>query len=391
MKITEVFPNPHHAQRLHCDDCKSYLDLHFSDFDETISGVSICISNLPVLCCVGCAREYLPERTRFAIIEKHREALENQQERVSAKKQKTDKDFQLCSVQFKYDSDDYYYIPGLIREWDDGFLTPVFFNKEVLLKYDESPDYRLVFGSSSYGDIVKNDEFSIAFGLNRNGKVIMWLGDIAEIPEHEQHYLRSENVDSDHSVGCEFYDGQIDCVFPDLSNEDKLFKARSEFLNSVFVRFGVNIAHLEEEVLDLARTLNKPLFDTPRESRHLADTLNKIYIESFSIESLKRIVACLGGDPRNLRSLKLLQMLMELVSPDVDIRNSMAVFFVLYDFRVANLHISSNTGYKVELTKVKDRLGLPSSAGLVQIYNSILEGLIESFCLFTHQIDANKN
>lgn len=38
-------------------------------------------------------------------------------------------------VKFIYDKDDYYCIPGLIRTWKIGFLTSVFFNIEVLLKY----------------------------------------------------------------------------------------------------------------------------------------------------------------------------------------------------------------------------------------------------------------
>jgi len=388
VNIIDLFPNLHHAQRLQCDECGSYLDLHFSVYKETISGVKLCIYDLPVLRCVDCSREYLPELTRFAIIEKHREALENHQETVNVKRRKTNKNFHLCTVPFKYDSDDYYYIPGLSREQDDGYLTPVFFNKEVLLKYDESPDYQLVFCSSSYGDIFKNDQYSIPFGLNKNGKVIMWLGDIAELPEHEQFYLLSENIDSDHSVGCEFYDGQIDCIFPELSIEDKLFKARSEFLNSVSKRYGVKISHLDEEVIDLARSLNKPLVDTQRVSRHVADSLNKIYIESFDMDSLKRLVVSLDGNPRELRSLKLLQMLMELISPNEDIRSIMAVFFVLYDFRIANLHISSHSRYQNELSDVKDRLELPLHAGLAEIYNSILVGLTESFCLLTGHINA---
>lgn len=391
MEITDLFPNPHHAQRLLCDDCRSYLDLHFTVYKETISGVKFCMYDLPVLRCVECPREYLPERTRFAIIEKHREALENHQETVNVKRQKPNKNFHLSTVPFKYDSDDYYYIPGLKREWDDGFLTPVFFNKEVLLKYDESPDYKLVFCSSSYGDIWKNDEFSFPFGLNRNGKVIMWLGDIAELPENEQHYLLSENIDSDHSVGCEFYDGQIDCVFPELSIEDKLFKARSEFLNSVYKKFGMKIAHLDEEVIDLARSLNKPLYDTPRERRHVADTLNKIYIESFKNDSLKCLIASLGGDPSNLRSLKLLKMLMELVSPNDEIESTMKVFFVLNDFRIANLHISSNSRYQIKISDVKAKLELPPDAGLIEIYNSILVGLTESFSSLTNLINASKS
>jgi hypothetical protein len=37
---------------------------------------------------------------------------------------------------FKYDPQDYYYIPGLYRRWDDGYLTPVFFKIDLLLHYN---------------------------------------------------------------------------------------------------------------------------------------------------------------------------------------------------------------------------------------------------------------
>ncbi len=92
----------------------------------------------------------------------------------------------------------------------------VFFKREVLLKYDSSPTYRLSFASTTYGEIRRGDDFSMPFGINKNGKVIMWLGDIARLPDAEQYYLRSENIESDHSIGSEFYDGQIECIFTDL-------------------------------------------------------------------------------------------------------------------------------------------------------------------------------
>ena len=66
----------------------------------------------------------------------------------------------------------------------------------------------------------------------------------------------------------------------------------------------------------------------------------------------------------------------------------MAVFFVLYDFRIANLHISSHTTYEQKLSDIKARLELPPDAGLLEIYNSILVGLTESFCSLTDLIEG---
>ncbi|MEP2473668.1 MAG: hypothetical protein ABJH45_19270, partial [Paracoccaceae bacterium] len=90
-----------------------------------------------------------------------------------------------------------------------------------------------------------------------------------KLPENEQFYLRSENIPSDHSLGSEFYDGQIEAVFTELTKEEELFRLRSEFLNKSFSRFGVAFGHLEAEAYDLALSFNLPVVDTPKERRHV--------------------------------------------------------------------------------------------------------------------------
>lgn len=84
-------------------------------------------------------------------------------------------------LNFIYDSQDYYYIPGLFRSWDEGFLCPVFFDKDVLLYYNTHSDYRVIFSSYSRVHILDKEDNSIirhGFGINRNGKIICWLGDL---------------------------------------------------------------------------------------------------------------------------------------------------------------------------------------------------------------------
>jgi len=226
MEISEVFPQPGHIQRIFCDACGSHMDLVFSVFGEEVTGVHIHIENLPFLRCEKCNLDYLPEDSRFAIIYIHEQATKHKEKRANVKRRKTNQNFGYTEVPFLYDSDDYKYIPGLKRSHSEGFLTPVFFNREVLVKYDASPVYRLSFASRTYGEIRRGDDYSISFGVNKNGKVFMWLGDIATLPESEQYYLRSENVESDHSIGSEFYDGQIECIFTDKTPEDQLFEYR---------------------------------------------------------------------------------------------------------------------------------------------------------------------
>ena len=258
MKVSEFFPEEGHIQRLYCNHCQKHLDLQFTEFEELVSGVEISISGLPVLHCEACDKDYLPDDSRIAVINQHQQAVENSKNKVRVSIDKTHHDFGFTEVPFKYDHDDYKYVPGLKRPWNNGFLTPVFFKKDVLIMYDKHPTYRLTFISTTYGHVCKGDDFSIPFGLNKNGNIIMWLGDIATLPEQEQYYLLSQNIESDHSIGCEFYDAQIECIFTKASKEDELFKIRSKFIDACFKKFGVKIAHLDEEVFDLSVSFNGP-------------------------------------------------------------------------------------------------------------------------------------
>jgi hypothetical protein len=180
MDISEIFPPGGRPQRAYCDSCRGHLDLVFADFDEEVSAVRIAIAGLPMLRCEKCVKDYLPDNSRFAIIKIHEQAIARQSPLVRVNRKKNVTTFNLTDVPFIYDADDYYYIPGLERPWNDGFLTPVFFNKAVLLKYDTASNYRVTLTSGTYGGIVAED-FSIPFGINKRGAVVAWLGDIARL------------------------------------------------------------------------------------------------------------------------------------------------------------------------------------------------------------------
>lgn len=379
MNVADLFPSSGKVQRIYCDKCSAHLDLSYSDFDDDVSGVYISLSGLPVLVCPSCTSTYLPDRSRFAVIELHRQALTKKSNLVTVKRNKTARDFGFTNVPFQYDSDDYHYIPGLSREFDEGFLTPVFFNKEVLIKYDVHPSYRVTFASRTYGSIRQGSDFDIPFGINRNGRLVMWLGDIARLPENEQFYLRSENIPSDHSIGSEFYDGQIEAIFTDRPPEDQLFEQRSLFLEAGYSRFGEKLAHLENEVLDLAISIRRPVVDTPAERRNIADALNKVYLESLDNKALERVLLKLGQDAAKLGSLKRLQKLVETVAPTEGIAGAMSPLYVLYDLRVAYSHLGSEEGQEEKLRFVRDRLGLPASADLFSIYDAIVPALRGAF------------
>lgn len=382
MNITDLFPPSGQVQRIYCSKCSTHLDLSFSDFDEDVSGVHISLSGLPVLVCPSCNSTYLPDMSRFSVIELHRQAIERKAKNVTVKRNKTARNFGFTNVPFQYDSDDYKYIPGLARQFNEGFLTPLFFNKEVLIKYDVHPSYRVTFASRTYGSIRQGENFDIPFGINRNGLVVMWLGDIARLPINEQFYLRSENVLSDHSIGSEFYDGQIEAKFTDQPLEDQLFKQRSILLEAWFLHFGEKLAHLEKEVLDLAITIRRPVVDTPTERRNVVDALNKVYIESIDNNVLERILIKIGQNPEKLGSLKRLQKVLERIAPKEDIAEAISPLYVLYDLRVAYSHLGSEEGQQGKLRFVQARLGLAEGSGLLAIYDTLIPALNGAFAKF---------
>lgn len=378
MEITDIFPPKGHIQRLSCDDCTKPLDLVFSNFTEDVSGVNISIVGLPSLRCGSCGKDHLPDNSRFAVIKLYEQAVAQSSLVVKVTRRESDLRFGFTKVDFLYSADDYRYIPGLQRPYDQGFLTPIFFNKAVLLKYDASPDYKVKFASTTYGTIYGND-FNISFGINKNGIVIMWLGDLGDLPELEQYYLRSENVASDHSVASEFYDAQIEAEFTKRTAEDELFGLRSQFIATILRKIGVKLAHLDVEVLDLAVAFNPPLLDTPKEREHVAHTLNKIYVESWDTSALGKAIIDRGGKPAKLGTLKRLQMLLEALEPNAAISSLMSPLFVLYDFRIATSHLTSKERAKEIMKNVTDRLGMAEHSDLHTIYALLVQELLNSF------------
>lgn len=379
MEISEVIPSGA-VQRAYCAKCDQPMELIFRRFDEVVSGVEICIDGLPQLWCYACERIELPDRTRASIARIHADAVGAKQTRFTIVRRKIERDFGFTGVPFDYDPDDYFYYPGLERPWNTGFLTPVFFNRRVLAKYDASPDYLIQFASPTYGTIC-SDEFSASFGVNKNGLLIMWLGDVAKLPEPEQYYLKSENVPSDHSLGSEFYDGQIECIFTDPSIEQLVFSARSEFLEACFYRFGAKLAHLDTEVLDIASGLVRPVHSGTKQRREISDSLNKVHLESLDNQQLERLISDLGISCEGTGTLKRLQAILESIDDSSDVNEHMNPFYTLYDLRVASSHLKSEAGTKKILKSVTDRLDLPEDSDLMAIYDKLMSSILSSYGL----------
>lgn len=208
----------------------------------------------------------------------------------------------------------------------------------------------------------------------------MWLGDIARLPIDEQYYLLSENVESDHTIGSEFYDGQIECIFSKLSPENELIKCRADFFEFLFQKYSEKFSSLDNETFKMIEDLNPPILFTEKELRDKYDTLNKILIESLDNNILNKLLKSRGLNFKNLGSLKKLQSFLEKEYPNADIKGIISPLFVLYDLRVAYSHISSDEGKREVLEFVCDRLKIEGKENdSKKIYNTLVNELIKCY------------
>lgn len=379
MRLKELYPKDRQAQRLYCSKCSKPIELIFEDWDEDLEGMRIMVLNLPLLYCTACDLKYLPERSRLAVARLHFDAWKAGKKQVRSERRKTAESFGFTDVPCIYDSDDYYYIPGLVRPHNAGFLTPVFFEKNVLIKFENSPQYVVSFASKTYGQIYKDTEYGISFGINQHDKVIMWLGDIATLPLNEQYAFRADNVESDHCIGSEFYDAQIECVFTDPGPEESMIKARSTFHRRAVARFGKPLSHLSEESLELIQKLNPPITFSEREISHIFDVLHKLNTETLNATNLAALIADRGETSDKLGNLKKLQKLLQLEFPKEPISSLVAPFFALYDLRVTYLHIHSEEHRRNRLESINQILALPKTASIRDLYRSLLDNLANSY------------
>lgn len=378
-------------QTHYCERCNGWLEFCFDQYAVTFEGVTIYLSNIPLLHCNRCNRYYFPEKTKLVILTSAEQAKEQGKTqmqlspRLSFKKR-----FDYGKVEFLYDHRDYENIPGLQRPWDDGFLTPVFFNLAVLNKYSQHPDYRLELFSKTYGFISDNKEVYIAFGINRNRKVIMWLGDIDKLPLNEQHYLRSENIESDHDLYSEFYESQIEVQFSNPSPENALFHTRSKAIEICQRERGGYLHSFEGEISKVIDNLDRPVFWQEKHVSPIIEAFNRVMVESLNVQFLKdELKDVIAQDKlKGFRSLKLFEKWLEKILGFSNSSEISLPFYVLYDFRVLSSHLISGSSKNEKLKSINQRLNLPQDNEHYElIYDALISGLQKSYETISAQLE----
>lgn len=371
------------------DENGSKLRFTLEPISFSFEGVAISFNEMPYLINESTKEWYLPQACRVVteMVVGGAKSYGKDEVTITPPKELLERRFSYCTdLPFSYSALEYYFIPGLAREFNEGFLTPVYFSIEVLNKYNQHPEYELSLMSSTYGSLRYKDEWHISFGVNRNKSVIMWLGDIHGLPTKEQYYLLSENIPPEFDVHSEFYEGQICVQWAQGALESKVFKLRENLSSLVEQKFGNKLFKLDGEISKVLADLQKPVFWEDKHVAPVIEALNRVFVESLCEKSIKDILANHPSKPstKGLRGLKLFT---KLLSDVFEIENSdelMCPFFVLYDYRIIMCHLQSENTVSERMKTIHERLKVASESKEHEaIYMALFESMqnsLESIC-----------
>ncbi|MGG4129844.1 YgiT-type zinc finger protein [Paenibacillus illinoisensis] len=336
--------------RLSTDDCKKCgkkVELIFENYSTSIDGILIDISDLPQLKCTVCGEKILSSKSKQVVFYLYNECIANNQKGVSVTPKNLKKKYNFCtSYNFNYDYRDYENIPGLVGLTEDGFLTPVFFKKEALIYFMHHPEYELNLFSESYGVFGYGDKFQIPFGLNRNDKLIIWLGDLDNLDAATLKYLEIHNVPSDHTLmDTEFFDAQLNVIWSEPIIERQIVNLRNKFYDLLKSKHGVDIHHLDNEVIKALENINKPITFSESEIAPVISALHKILIEAVKKDALKQYyesnVTQKDKNYKNWGSIKYYDYLLSNFSTK-NVRDLISPLYILNDLRIIFFHLLSS-------------------------------------------------
>ena len=255
------------------------------------------------------------------------------------------------------------------------------------------PEYQVDWFSEGYGCISKNDEWhNIVFGINSNGKVVMWLGDLDCLDEETQRYFEINNVDSDHKlIDSDFYRAQMLSLWSQPKRDRFVFTNRNKFYDNVMKKYSINLYHLKKECDEKKKTFNSPVLYSDSEMKNSIEILHQYCIEGISIKELKKLYFQLDStktpqDVNDLKSIKLLQLVFELLYSALDTSSFLSPLYLLNDLRIIFFHLLPDE----EIIKLKENLLRTLSIDTFDnrlIYDSLIERLNR---LYTYFAQANE-
>ncbi|WP_116051985.1 hypothetical protein [Amycolatopsis palatopharyngis] len=174
------------------------------------------------------------------------------------------------------------------------YLTPVFFQRDVLAKYYASPDrYEVTDSGVSCGGA-----WSVRIDNNHFKYVTVFLGDLGDLPNKEQLYWRSFNIPPEGTISQTNFERSFLGFWVEPSAPDLFFRSRYvTFARDWYEKFGWHLFrplsaaeghHLT--TLHIPRDGNEAAFD------NLVISLTKVLIESLNGKELDKHLDKVSGE-----------------------------------------------------------------------------------------------
>ena len=371
--------------------CGSFCEMQLKDVEVHIADYNIHLHDCPVMVCDKCGHEHLCPDIPQEIYTTYFRMIENEATDCKLTMKSNIRYKFAVEADFKYDSRDMA-IPGLGVDLDPtnpaGFSCPVYFDRKVLNSFFTDDDYELDFFSESYGTIAKIGtdgwpyEWKIVFGVNRNNKVILFLGDLHQIDADDRaiYWLKSYNIESDHViVGTELYQGQLNCVFSEPIKEKRIIALRNSFYKKMKEKYGVELFHLEAEVEAKGNDIQKPINYSEGEIKANIITLDGVLNEGIDCDELRKLCSqVVNPNPPRLKDLKtrkLLQHILTVSAGETKAESLVAPLFYLNGLRVYFAHLLPQETLDEYRETIVNAYGLSSFNEYRKLYDTLIDEL----------------
>lgn len=384
-----------------CSNCEGMRELIDDDVTVVIENRTLHFPELLVLCCNKCGDKCLPEYSKQIIDGAYKSMIEQEQFVGEFVSKSYKKKFEYCKeIDYKYDHKDYYNIPGLCYDEEhstEGFLTPVYFDRKALIYFISVPDFEVDIFSETYGHIGKKDpegvyiyDWDVPFGFNSNGKLVFWLGDLNYMDTQSQAILKGFNVDSDHLiVDSEFFQAQMNCTFSKPIIEKQILMNKDSFISNIKKKYNIDLAHLDEECLEHAKNIKRPLVFTEQSVSGVINAFDKVLVEGFNVGRLRELYEALYSENERdaqygrWQSIRLIkEILLKFcngIGNMIDVEKLISPLYILHDYRIYFDHLLSMDKQESTKAHIVATLGVQNFSEQEAIYLEEIDRLNKLF------------
>lgn len=257
---------------------------------------------------------------------------------------------------------------------DYDFYTPIFFKRDVLLKYYNNPSLYTI----EDGFLSLKGSWKLYIDNNNYDFIVVYLGDLRILNNQEQLYWKSFNIEPQSETNKRRYNIDFLSSYYEPEIEDLKFKKEYIRLNKLWLQnFGFNLfSEFDKNDIYCFKTIRLPLKNEAGELDVLILNLCKVLIDYLNIKSINRKI---DSEEKELRSIEKFEVFLNLNQFD-NFEKVISFFKALQKLRSTGSAHRKNSDYK----KVLNNLGY-KDLDEKEIFKAILnEALVSLKILITN-------